>query len=305
MEKPTLLVLAAGLGSRYNGQKQIDSISKNEESLMEFALYDALKLGLKKAVFIVNEQLPEEYKNRITEILSNKGAQAHFVEQTLNKAIPEDLQPKIKERKKPLGTAHAVLCAQELIQEPFVTINADDFYGYDTLEKAFSSVEKGEVTADNYSMVAFDLKNTLSDNGTVSRGICAVKEHSLVGVEEYKSIQKVDGIVRGNNDETKEEAVLDENAKVSMNFWVLHPSFFELAKRDLQEFIEENDDVSKIEFYLPAVVDKAIQNNELAVNVLSTDEKWFGLTYRDDKNVAVKEIEAQKEKGNYPEKLWG
>lgn len=303
-EKVTLLVLAAGLGSRYKGQKQIDSLTKENESLMEFALYDALKLGLKKVVFITNDQLPEDYKNKLNTILSQNDCEAYFVEQTRDKFIPQEYKSKLEEREKPLGTAHAVYCAKDIIDEPFITINADDFYGYKTFESAFDSVRNNEISKSNYTMVAFELKNTLSQNGTVSRGVCEVENDKLKGVEEYKSIEEQDGVVKGINDETKEEKTLDHNDPVSMNFWVLDPSFFDLVERDLPEFMEQHEDLSKVEFYLPSVVDKAIQQNKVDVKVNHTDEKWFGLTYRNDKELAIREIRSKKEKGIYPEKLW-
>lgn len=304
MSKPTLLVLAAGLGSRYNGQKQVDSIGDGQETLMEFALYDAVRAGIEKVVFIINDRFPDQYKTYLTNILKSHNCQVFFVEQTKDKFIPEAFLFKLKNRQKPLGTAHAVYCAKEVIDEPFITINADDFYGEHTFKTSFESVSRGEIKKDQYAMVAFKLKNTLSDNGTVSRGVCDVSGQWLNSVEEHTGIANKNGIIHGVVDETREEVELDFEAPVSMNFWVLDKSYFDFAERDLLEFLQKNEELSKKEFYLPAVVDKAIRRNEVTVKVLDTDEKWFGLTYHDDKKVAVARIKEQKKKGVYPEKLW-
>lgn len=303
MNKTTLLVLAAGLGSRYKGQKQIDSISAQEEALMEFGLYDAAKLGFKKFVFIINDQFPEEYKDHLVEVLSRNKKEVHFVEQTKDRFIPDEYLEKLEARKKPLGTAHAVYCAKDIINEPFVTINADDFYGRKSYEVAFKAVQDNEISKDRYAMVAFELINTLSENGTVSRGVSDIEGGMLKGVEEHTAIEKTKEGISGLN-ENEEKKELKEDTLVSMNFWILDPSYFEFAKRDLVEFLEENEDVSSKEFYLPSVIDKAIQQNEVAVKVLSSSEKWFGLTYQRDKDTAKKEIKKRKENGAYPKKLW-
>ncbi len=304
MKKPILLVLAAGLGSRYNGQKQTDALGEDQETLMEFALFDAIKRGLEKVIFIINDQFPEPYKEELKKRLQAAGCEAHFVIQTNDKYIPSSYLPKLAARKKPLGTAHAVYCAKDLIDAPFITINADDFYGRETINKAFDLVASGYLKDDQFGMVAFQLVNTLSKNGTVSRGVCQIEEGFLKTVEEHKSIAEVEGKLRGINDETKEEKELDYDTPVSMNFWVLSPSFFDFAKRDLEEFLQVNEDLSKKEFYLPAVVDNAIHKGELQVKVEPTHEKWFGLTYHDDKATAVEEVTALKERGVYPENLW-
>ncbi len=304
MKKPSLLVLAAGLGSRYKGQKQTDALGDNQETLLEFALYDALQKGLKKVVFIINDQFPKAYKNHLEKNLTKKGCQVFFIEQTLDKFIPQEFKAKVSDRRKPLGTGHAVYCAKGVIAEPFITINADDFYGRDSLSKAFDMVASGTLQEDRYGMVAFELINTLSKNGTVSRGVCQTKDGYLQSVEEYTSIAQVDGVLSGKNDETQQERTLDLKTLVSMNFWVLAPSFFDFAKRDLTVFLRANEDLSQKEFYLPAVVDKAIQRGEVRVKVEPTHEKWFGLTYADDKATAMQEIERLKAKGSYPAKLW-
>lgn len=304
MNKTTLLVLAAGLGSRYKGQKQIDGIGNHDEALMEFGLYDAIKQGFKKFVFIINDQFPEDFKNHLEEIMNKNRCEIYFVEQTLSKFIPEAYLEKIENRKKPLGTAHAIYCAKDIVKEPFVTINADDFYGSETYEVAAKCIAQGDIASDQYAMVAFELKNTLSKNGTVSRGVSDVENGKLKGVEEHTSIEKSGDSIIGYGS-TDEKKTLDEEALVSMNFWILHPSFFDFAARDLEEFLKVNQDLSTKEFFLPGVIDKAIQNKELDVKVLSSSEKWFGLTYRQDKETVTDAIADRVKKGVYPENLWG
>lgn len=301
--KASLLILAGGMGSRYKGQKQVDTVSGNSETLMEFALFDALKVGIRKFVFIINDQFPEAYREKIEALLTDRKAEVHFIEQTLDKFIPENYLPKLETRTKPLGTAHAVYCAKDVIHEPFITMNADDFYGQDTFKRAYQCIDANHIREDNFAMCAFELDNTLSKNGSVSRGICDVVDDKLTKVEEYTYIECVHDVIKGL-DESIKAKTLQKDDHVSMNFWVLHPSFFEMTARDLELFLEDYEAYSKTEFYLPSVVDKAIQNKEVQVNVLPTSEKWFGLTYPGDKELVMRELEAKKEQKVYPNGLW-
>lgn len=303
MNDASLLILAAGLGSRYNGQKQIDSVSNERETLMEFALYDALKVGIRKFVFIVNSKFPNDYKNHLEQIIRKENAEIYFVEQTVEKYIPTDFLPKLAHRKKPIGTAHAVFCAKEIINETFITMNADDFYGFQSFQTAMEFVSETKNLENQFGLVAFELKNTLSENGGVSRGICTQKDRILTKIEEFVQIQRKENEIIGINENLVREN-LKENDLVSMNFWVLKPKFFELAEKELNQFLQENEDLSNVEFYLPTLIDKAIQQNEVEVLVLLTNEKWFGLTYPEDKIKVEKEIESRKAKKIYPEKLW-
>lgn len=291
------------MGSRYKGQKQVDTVSGNDETLMEFALYDAIKVGIRKFVFIINDQFPDEYREKITHLLTVREAEVHFIEQTLDKFIPQDYLDKVKNRTKPLGTAHAVYCAKEVIKEPFITMNADDFYGYGTFKKAFHFIDAGQVTEDTYAMCAFKLGNTMSKNGSVSRGICTIANNKLTHVEEFTYIERVKDVIKGLNENLKAKT-LKENDRVSMNFWILHPSFFNRIERDLELFLKDYTAFSKAEFYLPSVVDNGIQNNEIQVSVLPTSEKWFGLTYPGDKERVMKELVAKKDQAVYPNTLW-
>lgn len=303
INKPSLLILAGGMGSRYKSQKQVDTVSSNNETLMEFALYDAIKVGIRKFVFIINNQFPSDYKDKITKLLSDREAEVHFVEQTLDKFIDEQYLSKINGRSKPLGTAHAVYCAKDVINEPFITMNADDFYGNDTFKTAYEFIKSGQITKDKFALCAFELKNTLSENGSVSRGICSIANHTLTKVEEYTQIERRADTIQGL-DESLQKRTLKEEESVSMNFWVLHPSFFAMASKGLDSFLDTFENHSNAEFYLPSVVDYAIQNKEVKVQVLPTDEKWFGLTYPGDKERVMSELETKKKQNTYPNKLW-
>lgn len=303
MKNISLLVLAGGMGSRYKGQKQVDAVSQQNESLMEFGLYDAVKLGIKKVVFIINDQFPEKYKDHLVNVLKRKGCSAYFVEQTLTKYIPEEYEEKLASREKPLGTAHAVYCGKDIIREPFITMNADDFYGEESFNKAVKAIQDNQIDPSNYGMLAFRLKNTLSKNGSVSRGVCQLENDNLLNVEEFTSIEKHKNKIEGLNEEY-ERKMLDENAPVSMNFWLLHPSFFELAEKNLMEFLAHTADLSTKEFYLPGVIDHALQKEKIKVKALPTSAQWFGLTYGGDKEFVSDQIEKMKAAGKYPEKLW-
>lgn len=303
MDKVSLLILAGGLGSRYQGQKQIDAVSDEKETLMEFALYDAIKAGIRKFVFIINNQFSEKYKEHLKTVLSNRDCTIHFVEQTKDKFIPEEFLPKLSDRVKPLGTAHAVYCANKLVNEAFITINADDFYGFQSFKTAFDIIHGKEISEEKFGMIVFKLKNTLSENGSVSRGICEIKKGQLRHVEEFVKISKLHNEISGLNEKDKREN-LDPDALVSMNFWILHPSFFKMAENGLNHFLSSHKDLSKVEFYLPTVIDKALKEKKVKVKIWSTSEKWFGLTYPRDKQVVIDEISRRKKKELYPENLW-
>lgn len=304
MDKISLLILAGGMGSRYKGSKQIDTVSDANETLMEFGLYDALGAGISKFVFIINSEFPEVYKTHLTKILESKNAEVHFVVQTIQSFIPDGFSAKLKNRKKPLGTAHAVFCANQLINEVFITINADDYYGRQSFEMAVKSIRAGQISGNTYGMVAFKLENTLSEQGGVSRGICNLKDNCLLHVEEFTSIQKTEDGIRGLN-EKNEWKFLNETDLVSMNLWILHPSFFKPAKSGLNEFLKNMADPENSEFYLPSVIDHAVQEEKIKIKVVKSTEKWFGLTYREDKEKVINEIKLMKSAGIYPEKIWG
>lgn len=293
----SLLILAAGIGSRYQGKKQVEPVSKQQETLLEFALFDALKTGIRKFVFIVNSEFPEIYKTKLRTILEKKNAAVIFISQEPSSFIPEEYHEKLKKRKKPLGTAHAVLCAKNEIHENFITINADDFYGFQSFKTAAGFQRENPDPAE-FGMIAFELQNTLSKNGGVSRGICKTKNQFLQQITEFTSIEKKDGIISGDSPEGR-KSVLGGRDLTSMNFWILKPRFFEIAEKELRNFLEQSDLLTD-EFYLPAVIDSGIRAGEIKVKVMHSSEKWFGLTYPEDLNPVRQEIEKLKQNNGYP-----
>lgn len=301
MNNASLLILAGGLGSRYQGQKQIDSVTENGDALMEFALYDAIQAGFRKYVFIVNPHSPDEFKQKLTEILQTRNCEVHFLVQKIDSHIPTSFLPKLKDRLKPLGTAHAVLCAKDVIKEPFLTMNADDFYGSNSFEIGYQSIQNQEITENKFGLLAFELQKTLSKNGSVSRGICRIENERLQGVEEFIGIEQSENVIYGRNENNQIQA-LAKDSKVSMNFWILHPSFFDRAEKKLIAFLESYQ--PETEFYLPSVLDKALQSKEIEIKVFTTNDKWFGLTYPQDKVDVENEIKKLQNQGKYPEELW-
>ena len=291
--KTTLLIMAAGLGSRYGGDKQIDGIGPHGEMLMQYSIYDAVRAGFDKLVFVIKPQ----YKEIIERLCKDfEGVEKQYVYQEFSSIpsfykIPED-------RTKPFGTVHAVLCARDAIGEPFAVINADDFYGADAFVKMHDrlvSLGKGEA-----AMVAYRLKNTVSLNGAVTRGVCSVENGKLASVTETYSITvDADGHIRD-----KESGELDGEALVSMNMWGFRADIFEGMSDDFDAFLRAIPDGEiKAEYALPTMVDKMIREGSLAVDVLSTDAVWFGVTYREDRDFVAGELAKMHASGKYPEKL--
>lgn len=299
MKKPTLLILAAGMGSRYGGDKQIDGFGPNKETILEYSVFDAIRSGFGKVVFIVRKEILAEAK---TMFIPKFGGQIEldFVVQALDSMVPDIyLHP---DRKKPYGTAHALLCAKNVIQEPFAVINADDFYGEEAFRMLASFLTK-EVKADLHCMVGYAIKNVLSDHGTVSRGVCeASAEGYLLGMIERTSIARnPDGIFHENGDEKIE--ILPENP-VSMNCWGFHPAVFDQTEKLWLPFLEENKENLKSEFYIPKVVNSLIQEDMAKVKILEGGKIWFGVTYPEDREHVMKALKSLHQKGAYPEKLW-
>ncbi len=301
--KASLIVLAGGLGSRYNGQKQIDGVGPNQEMLMEYALYDAIQAGIGQIIFIINDLFPNEIKTYLTEILEAQKIEVHFLTQKTNAFVNDEYLSKIENRKKPMGTAQAVLMAKELIKTPFITMNADDFYGRKTFIEAVNWLSSHEENQEEMAMMAFQLSKTLSDNGSVSRGICTIENETLKKVEEHTNIREKDHHIFGE-DEKKERKELNRTDLVSMNFWILKPDFFELAEELFQTFLQEMKNTDKDEFYLPTVVDAGIHTKKWSVKAIETHEHWFGMTYPEDKEKVKKFINKLINNKVYPAKLW-
>ncbi|WP_143959388.1 sugar phosphate nucleotidyltransferase [Litoribacter populi] len=299
MSKPTLLVLAAGMGSRYGGNKQIDGFGPNGETIIEYSIFDAIRTGFGKVVFVVRKEILEEVKEKFLPKLEGK-IEVEFVLQSLDSFVPEEYNN--PERSKPYGTAHAVLCTQDVIKEPFAVINADDFYGKEAFSVLSDFLSNG-VQPNLHSMVGYELQNVLSDNGTVSRGICETNEkNQLLGMVETTDIgREGDRIVTKMNGETIE---LAPTAKASMNCWGFHPSFIEAINEQWSEFLKNNYTNPKSEFYIPTVANHLIQEDKAAVEILSGGKTWFGVTYTDDKPEVISSLKKLHEEGEYPENLW-
>ncbi|MHC1774384.1 MAG: NDP-sugar synthase [Lentimicrobium sp.] len=300
--KPTLMILAAGMGSRYGGLKQVDPIGPSGETILDYSVFDAIRAGFGKVVFIIRKDIENDFREIFINRLQ-KHIEIDWVFQETS-ILPDGYKAP-EGRVKPWGTGHAVLMAAGKIHEPFAVINADDFYGFDafkTIADFFTAQETSGST--DYAMVAYELQNTLSDFGAVSRGECATDEEGwLLSVTERTQIERVNGnIVYRDTDGV--ETPLTDNTPVSMNFWGFTPDFFDQLKEQFIEFIKANNDNLKSEFYIPTVVDQLIKNNLKKVKVLSNSGQWFGITYKEDKPLVICKLNELIVKGHYPSNLW-
>lgn len=298
--KPTLLILAAGMGSRYGGLKQIDGIGPNEEPIIEYSIYDAINSGFGKIVFVIRKEFDEAFRSRFDRF-SDK-IQIEYAYQEVNVKVDGiDLV----ERTKPWGTSHAVLVAKDLINEPFAVINADDYYGAGSF-KLIADFLMNDCTPQKMGMIGYTLYNTLSEHGTVNRGVCQVDEaHNLIEVVERIKIAEQDGKVLYNIGSDEPSAEVAANASVSMNYWGFHPSIFQEIEAGLHAFMKENAKHPTAEYYIPTIVTDMIVSEKMTVRVIPTNDNWFGVTYKEDKPMAVAAITKCIEAGVYPKKLWG
>lgn len=299
MQKPTLLILAAGMGSRYGGDKQIDGFGPNKETILEYSVFDAIRSGFGKIVFIVRKEILEEAKAIFVPKFGDK-IQVEFVIQSLESMVPEAYrQP---ERKKPYGTAHALLCAKDAIKEPFAVINADDFYGVEAFQILAAFLSK-EVSPQLHCMVGYALENVLSDYGTVSRGVCEYSpEGFLTGMIERTAISRKEGGIF--HEEGSDKIEISPENPVSMNCWGFHPAVFEQTEKLWIPFLTENQENLKSEFYIPKVVNSLIQEDIAQVKILEGGKIWFGVTYSQDREHVVKALRNLHAAGAYPERLW-
>ncbi|MBQ8074213.1 MAG: hypothetical protein IJ231_10675 [Clostridia bacterium] len=298
----TLLIMAAGLGSRYGGNKQIDRIGPNGEILMEYSIHDAIEAGFDKVVFVIRRSMEQLFREMIGDKISKK-VQVEYAFQEYD-SLPGGFQAPA-ERTKPYGTVHAVLCAKDLIHEPFAVINADDYYGKDAFTAMAGSLRSLRDSQGRASMVAYYLKNTVSENGHVTRGVCTKddQDHLVKVTETYKILPFPDGTIRDIND-NPDGVILDPNALVSMNFWGFAPSFFDAAEKYLSAFLADPaGDPLKKEYVLPSLVDSMMHQDGLKVEVLSTDAIWFGITYKEDKAYVMGELKKLHDRGDYPAAL--
>ena len=298
-KKPTLLILAAGIGSRYGGNKQIDGFGPSGETILEYSIFDAIRAGFGKVVFIVRQEILETAKELFLPKFGDQ-IEVDWVVQTLDSFVPAEL--KQPERVKPFGTAHAVLCAKDAIQEPFAVINADDFYGKEAFE-VLGKFLSTEVKSDLHAMVGYAIQNVLSENGTVSRGVCETNaKGQLIGMVERTSIAREGNtIVSRGEGEVLEIA---EDTPVSMNFWGFHPNVFGDIEKMWAEFLPANRENLKSEFYIPTVANNLIKAGEAAFEILPGGKTWFGVTYTEDRPVVIEALKKLHEAGEYPEKLW-
>jgi NDP-sugar pyrophosphorylase family protein len=297
--QPTLLILAAGMASRYGSMKQIQSFGPSGETIMDYSIYDAIRAGFTKVVFIIRKDFAEDFKNIFEPKLKGRVA-LDYVYQDLHSFTGDYKVP--AERTKPWGTAHAVLCAKDAIKEPFAVINADDYYGRDAFEKAYAFLTK-DVNPSTQSIIGYELAKTLSDNGTVSRGVCQVDANgNLVSIAERTKIyQDGDKITYEENDK-KFEVPFD--SKVSMNFWGFDASIFPYLEKLFGDFLKEQGGNPKAEFFIPIIGDKYIQEKKGNIRVIPTSAKWFGVTYKEDAPGVQESLNALIAKGEYPSNLW-
>jgi UTP-glucose-1-phosphate uridylyltransferase len=298
--KPTLLILAAGMGSRYGGLKQIDPFGPNGETILEYSVYDAIRAGFGKVVFVIRQSFADAFRERFDDKLKGK-IKVEYVFQELNKlpegyACPEG-------REKPWGTGHAILMAKDVINEPFAAINADDFYGAQAFQ-CIADFFKATVSPGTYSMVGYLIENTLSENGTVSRGICKTDgEQNLVKITERHQIRR-EGNAIVFEDENQALVEVAGNTPVSMNFWGFHPTLFGHLERQFKAFLDEKMELPKSEFYIPNAVFELIKSKEVKTKVLKANSPWFGVTYPEDKPHVTQQIKKLTEAGVYPAQLW-
>lgn len=299
--KPTLIILAAGMGSRYGGLKQVDGLGPNGETIIDYSVYDAFRAGFGKVVFVIRKSIEKDF----LEVFGNRfNKDVHFeiAYQELDMLPANFACP--KDRTKPWGTAHAVWVARKKVNEPFAVINADDFYGYDTFRVLAQELSKPNLPEGSYFMVGFKLGKTLSEEGFVSRGVCTTNSQMLLqNVVEHTQIERINGKVCFKNEEGK-LVELDENLQVSMNFWGFTPDFFNYTESLMINFFENSIENPKAEFYIPSVVNKAIQEGKATCKVLSTNSAWFGVTYPGDRQMVVDQLQKLVSSGAYPSPLW-
>ena len=298
--KPTLFVLAAGMGSRYGGLKQIDGLGPSGETIMDYSVYDALRAGFGKVVFVIRKDFEEAFRKAVISKYADK-VPCEVCFQSVDK-VPEGCTYN-PERTKPWGTNHAVLMAKDLIREPFAVINADDFYGRESFQVLADYLKSVEGTTGKYCMVGYRVANTLSENGSVSRGVCATDENGyLTDVVERTKIEKVGDKIIYTEDGVDTE--ISPNSPVSMNMWGFTPEYFEYVEKAFVEFLHARGQELKSEFYIPTLVNDMIRSGEATCKVLDTTSKWFGVTYAEDRPQVVMKINNLVKEGVYPEKLF-
>lgn len=299
--KPTLFVLAAGMGSRYGGLKQLDGLGPHGETIMDYSIYDAIKSGFGKVVFVIRKDFEDEFRKKILSKYENHIPTA-VVFQSLND-LPEGFTCPA-ERTKPWGTNHALLMGENVINEPFAIINSDDYYGRNSFEVMADFLSGLKDSKDVYSMVGFKVGNTMSESGTVARGVCETENGNLTSIVERTNIGYDADHKIFFEDENGKKQYLDPSTPVSMNFWGFTPEYFAHSKKAFVEFLKENINKPKSEFFIPTVINKLVKTQEATVKVLATDSKWFGVTYAADRQGVVDKFAELHKTGVYPERMF-
>ena len=301
MKNKTLLILAAGMGSRYGGLKQMEPLGPKGEFIIDYSIYDAIRNGFNKIVFIIKKEHYDIFKEtigkRIEGKLNNKNIEVNYVFQDTKNIEERASLP--KDRIKPYGTAHAILCARDVIHEPFLIINADDFYGNDAYQVISEYMDK---TSNKIGIVGYDIRNTLTENGSVKRGVCETEGNKLVKIIE-SIIDKKEGKIVASPLNGLPEFIVNEDSRVSMNMISFYPEFFEYIDKKMDDFLNIAN-LEKDEFLIPNVIADAINEGESEVNVIQTDAKWVGVTYKEDKDSVVDYIHSQIKENKYPNDLW-
>ena len=299
--KPTLLVLAAGLGSRYGGLKQLDGLGPNEETIMDYSIFDAVNAGFGKVVFVIRESFEEEFIEKVSKKYEHL-IPIEIVFQELDN-LPEgfELNP---ERLKPWGTNHALMMGKSVINEPFAVINADDFYGRKSYQVICDYLSQLDGSENKYCMVGYRVGNTLSESGTVARGVCETDENSnLTGIVERTQIKRNDGVVQFL-DEKEKWVSLPDNKPVSMNMFGFTPDYFKYSDEFFVDFLKENEEKLKAEFFIPTLVNDLIVDGKIEMKVLDTTSQWFGVTYQEDRPFVVSKFKELVDNGDYPSPLF-
>ena len=300
--KPTLLVLAAGMGSRYGGVKQIDAVGMHNETLLDFGVYDACKAGYGKVVFIIRKDIEKDFRERLFDRIA-RNMDADYVFQSLDSLLTPEQEKAAADRKKPWGTIHALLCAKDAVKTPFTVINADDYYGRTAYQDLGSYLSTLDNDSTAQAMVGYILENTMSKSGSVSRGICKVKDGYLVSMEENTKIEyTADGGIVSHMDRGDE--MLTGKEVVSMNFFGFTPKVFDSFTAYWENFIKDNLTSAKAECLLPNAAGKMVEDGEGTIKVLTSQERWFGMTYPEDKQLVMDELRNKIMTHYYPEKLW-
>lgn len=306
MKKPILVIMAAGMGSRYGGLKQIDPIDEQGHIIIDFSIYDAIKAGFEEVIFIIKRENEADFKSAIGSRME-KHIKVHYVYQELSD-LPEGFSVP-EERKKPWGTGHAILSCRDIIDGPFAVINADDYYGQDAYKVLYDFLanQQNEDTAYRYCMVGYQLENTLTDNGHVARGVCEIdSDDMLVTINERTRIEKREEGPAYTEDDGQTWISIPMGSTVSMNMWGFSKSIMAELEDTFPRFLAKNmvTNPLKCEYFLPTVVDKLIKNGKATAKVLHSCARWYGVTYKEDKEVVVNAIQTLKDNGVYPENLW-